>query len=261
MRSISSIVIWAGIILLVLIWLPLLFICRLFDRNPVRYRTGRLFRKLGLAISKVNPNWHVEIEGHKAVDDRNPYVVVSNHLSNADIPVISNLPWELKWVAKKELFDLPVLGWMMKLAGDISVNRRSTARKIGMFKRCKFYLDRDVSVMFFPEGTRSRSGKLNRFALGAFDLAIREKIPVLPLVIDGTQGCLPKESWRFEPDVFVKLKVLEPVETKDLDPEDAPQLMNTVRNAIAAQLSQWRELPVSEIDATFPRQVSQESGA
>jgi 1-acyl-sn-glycerol-3-phosphate acyltransferase len=249
MQYVTSVLIWSGVILLILFWLPLLAAVRIFDRDPALYRTGRVFRKLGYAISRVNPNWNVHIEGHEKIDDRHPYVVVSNHLSNADIPVISNLPWELKWVAKKELFGIPFVGWMMSLAGDISVDRSVTASKIGVFKKCKFYLDRNVSVMFFPEGTRSRSGNLNRFSAGAFDLAIRENIPVLPLVLDGTQGCLPKQSWKFEPDVYVKLKVLDPIETSNLEKEDSRELMDTVRKSIARQLSEWRNKPLEEVDA------------
>lgn len=260
MRYITSVLIWAGIFLLVIVWLPSLFLVRMFDRDPVRYRTGSFFRKLGLAISKINPNWRISIEGHEKINDRNPYIIVSNHLSNADIPVLSNLPWEMKWVAKKELFDLPILGWMMRLAGDIPVDRTSVNKSISVLKLCTYYLDRDVSVMFFPEGTRSKSGKLNRFATGAFDLAIREKKPILPIAIDGTQGCLPKKSWTFQPDVFVKLKVLEPVETTNLEPEDIPDLLNTIRGVIALQLSQWRNQPISEIDAMYRGQPDGDYG-
>lgn len=254
MQYITSVLIWTGIVLLIFIWLPLLFFSRIFDRDPVKYRTGHLFRKMGLAISRINPNWQVTIDGHEKINDRNPYVVVSNHLSNADIPLISNLPWEMKWVAKKQLFNLPFLGWMMRLAGDIPVDRLSSNKKIAVFKKCKFYLDRNVSVIFFPEGTRSRTGKLNRFALGAFDLAIREKKPILPLALDGTQDCLPKQTWRFQPDVYIKLKVLDPIETTNLEPEDAPELLKTVRDAIALQLSEWRQEPTSEVDAMYRNQ-------
>ncbi|WP_069131035.1 lysophospholipid acyltransferase family protein [Rhodohalobacter halophilus] len=240
MQRIKSLLIWAGIVLLILFWLPLLAIIRLFDRDPVRYRTGKWFRKLGYFISKVNPNWNVAIEGGDDIDDRHPYVMVSNHLSNADIPVISNLPWEMKWVAKKELFSLPVAGWMMKMAGDISVDRSSSNKRIGVFKRCKYYLDRNISVIFFPEGTRSRTGTINRFAPGAFDLAIREQVPILPIALDGTQGCLPKKSWVFKPDVYVKMKILDPISTEGLTKEDANELRDRVRYAIADQVAEWR---------------------
>jgi 1-acyl-sn-glycerol-3-phosphate acyltransferase len=251
MQRIKSVIIWAAIITLIVLWLPLLAIRRLFDRDPSLYKTGRLFRKLGYFISKLNPNWKVSIEGRTDLDDRHPYIVVSNHLSNADIPVISNLPWEMKWVAKKELFELPVAGWMMTMAGDISVDRSSTAKKVGVFKKCKRVLDQKVSVMFFPEGTRSRSGKLNKFAPGAFDLAIREQLPVVPIVLDGTQGCLPKKTWVFERDVYVKMKILDPVETAGLSKDQGEELMHEVRSRIARQLAEWRQIPVEEVDSTL----------
>ena len=249
MQKVSSVLTWAGIVLLVLIWVPLLAVCRLFDRDPVRYKTGFLFRKLGLAITKINPNWTIILENYDQIDHRKPYIMVSNHLSNADIPVISNLPWEMKWIAKKELFEMPVLGWLLKFAGDIAVDRSSSNKRAAIFQRCKYYLDRNVSVIFFPEGTRSRSGKLNKFAIGAFDLAIKEKIPVLPIVLDGTQECLPKKSWMFDQNVFVKLKVLEPVSTDHYEPNQNYELMNNVRSMIAEQLSEWREQPISEVDS------------
>ena len=238
--------------LLVILWLPAMAVIRLFDRDPVRYSTGRFFRRLGSAISRVNPNWKITIEGEEDIDGRHPYIVVCNHLSNADIPLISNLPWEMKWVAKKELFELPFLGWMMKMAKDISVDRSSSNKRIGVFKSCSFYLNNNCSVMFFPEGTRSRDGRMKRFSLGAFDLAIQKNIPILPLVIDGTQDCLPKKDWVFTTDAYVTLKVLEPIKTDHLNEDDCIELMEKVRGEMLAQLSAWREQPLSAIDATIP---------
>ena len=250
MSRVKSVLIWAGIVALVFIWLPLMAIVWLFDRDPARYRTGRAFRKLGYAISKINPNWNINIDqGYLSFNDRTPFVMVSNHLSNADIPVISNLPWEMKWIAKKELFELPGLGWMLKLAGDIPVDRKSSNKRIAVFKSCSNYLKKNVSVIFFPEGTRSRDGRLNKFAVGAFDLAIREGVNVLPIVVDGTQSCLPKKSWLFEPEVYVKLKVLDPVDVSTFKAEESLALMNTVRDRIARQLAEWRGVSVSEVDA------------
>lgn len=251
-QKLFSVLIWAGIVLLVIFWLPAMAVIRLFDRDPVRYSTGRFFRRLGSAISRVNPNWKITIEGEKDIDGRHPYIVVCNHLSNADIPLISNLPWEMKWVAKKELFELPFLGWMMKMAQDISVDRSSSNKRIGVFKSCSFYLNHNCSVMFFPEGTRSRDGRMKRFSLGAFDLAIKKNIPILPLVIDGTQDCLPKKDWVFTTDAYVTLKVLDPIITDNLNEDDSIELMEHVRGKMLTQLSAWREQPLSAIDATVP---------
>lgn len=247
MKHVKSFFIWAAIVSLIVFWVPLLAVRRLFDRDPAHYKTGKLFRRLGYFISRINPNWNIHIEGRTDLDDRHPYIFVSNHLSNADIPVISNLPWEMKWIAKKELFSLPFAGWMMRMSGDISVDRSSATKRVGVFLKCSKYLSRNISVMFFPEGTRSRTGKLNRFAPGAFDLAIREQVPVVPIVLDGTRECLPKNTWIFKPGVEVRVKILDPVPVEGLGEEEGKELMNRVHSLIAAQLSEWRNQPLDEV--------------
>ncbi|WP_185958206.1 lysophospholipid acyltransferase family protein [Fodinibius sediminis] len=234
--------------MLIIFWLPMLALRRFFDRDPAYYNTGKLFRNLGKAISRINPNWKIVISGETDIDDRRPYVMVCNHLSQADIPLISNLPWEMKWVAKKELFEVPVVGWMMRLAGDIAVDRRARNRRKSTFRQARYYLQRNCSVMFFPEGTRSRNGKLNRFTNGAFDLAIKEGVPILPMVIDGTQNTLPKRSWKFGEAKHIKLKILEPLDTADLGYGDIKKTSREVRSRIAHQLAEWRGKPVEEVD-------------
>lgn len=251
MQRVTSLFIWVAIALLIVCWLPLLSTLWLFDRDPFKYRTGRMFRRLGKMISRVNPNWHVEIESEETIDPRNPYVMVCNHLSNADIPVISNLPWEMKWVAKRELFKIPVVGWMMKLSGDIPVDRGGRKGQIEMVKRALHYLRNKTSVIFFPEGTRSVDGRLRRFSKGAFELAIREQVPILPMILDGTRDCLPKNSWIFEPNVHVRLKVLSPIETTGLNREDVERLMIQVRSRIVQSLSEYRNLPPKQVDGTL----------
>jgi 1-acyl-sn-glycerol-3-phosphate acyltransferase len=234
------------------IWFPMLAVRRLFDRDPALYKTGKFFRKLGKAASKVNPNWHVSIEGYEKINDREPYVMVCNHLSLADIPVISNLPWEMKWMVKKELFSLPFLGWMLKLGGDIPVDQRGR-KSIGALRKAVFYLQHRCSIMIFPEGTRSRSGKLNRFSKGAFEVAIQEQVPILPMVIDGTQTCLPRTTWKFNKKSNIHLKVLDPVPTTNFTTEQVDELANQVRTVLLQQLSEWRCLPICEVDAVVKR--------
>lgn len=248
LSRLKSLFIWLGIALLVLFWLPMLAIRRLVDRDPACYHTGKLFRNLGMVISRINPNWEITISGRTDIDDREPYVMVCNHLSQADIPLISNLPWEMKWVAKKELFEVPIVGWMMHLAGDISVDRSARNRREKTLEQARYYLDRKCSVIFFPEGTRSRNGKLNAFAHGAFELAISEDVSVLPMVIDGTQNTLPKRSWKFGVAKHIKLKILDPLNTTDLGRNDIKKLSKSVRSHMAHQLAEWRGKPIEEVD-------------
>lgn len=247
MNTVRSALTWAAIAGLVLAWLPLLAVVRVFDRDPAHYATGRLFRTLGLLITRVNPAWRVERTGRLPANPRHPYVVVSNHQSSADVPVISTLPWEMKWVAKAVLFRLPVVGWLMRLAGDIPVERGDAASRARVLARAQQYLERRCSVMFMPEGTRAKDGRVRAFQDGAFRLAIEAGVPVLPLAVDGTADALPKHGWKFGP-VRCRLHVLDPIPTEGLALSDAPALRERVRQAILAQIAAWRGVSREVVD-------------
>jgi 1-acyl-sn-glycerol-3-phosphate acyltransferase len=251
---IRSFITWFTTAILILAWLPLLAIRRLFDRDPVLYRTGFLFRKLGKALTKVNPAWRLHISGEMISDPRHPYVVVSNHQSLADIPLISNLPWEMKWMGKKELFKLPIIGWMMSLSGDISVDRKNARSGAQAIIKAQRYLEQKCSVIIFPEGTRTLDGRVRQFTDGAFHLAIRAKVPVLPVVIEGSRDCIPKNSWKFGKPSDIYLKILPPIETASLGIEDVQALRDRVRAAIMEQITEWRSVPVEAVDGLAPLQ-------
>ncbi|MER3525267.1 MAG: 1-acyl-sn-glycerol-3-phosphate acyltransferase [Ignavibacteria bacterium] len=249
MSALRSMWIWFVSVELILAWLPLLTLVRLFDRDPVRYRTGRWFRRLGIAMTKMNPSWRLHISGVTIHDPRRPYVVVSNHQSHADIPLISHLPWEMKWLAKVELFRLPVVGWMLRLAGDIPIDRQDRRQGVAVLARAAHYLRHRCSVMFFPEGTRSPDGRVHRFNEGAFRLAIKCGVPILPLAVDGSRDCLPKHSWKFGRPTDIFLEVLPPVETTGWDVADTARLCEEVRQMIIRQLAAWRNVPPPIVDA------------
>jgi len=247
--SIRSLWIWTAIIVLIVLWLPLVAVVRLFDRDPAQYHTGRWFRRLGATMTRVNPTWNITVGGEHIENPRTPYVVVSNHQSNADIPVISRLPWEMKWVAKAELFKVPFVGWMMRMASDMPVNRGAKASRAKVLVYARGYLQKRCSVMFFPEGTRSRDGRVYDFNDGAFLLAIKEQVPVLPLVIDGTINALPKHDWKYGETQTIRLEVLPPVSTEGLKAGDTQVLRARVRDQIIARLATWRGVPITEVDA------------
>jgi len=243
-----SVWIWVAVSVLIVCWFPLLVLIRLTDRDPVRYRTGRWFRRLGVAMTRVNPFLHLEISGYTVQDPRRPYVVVSNHQSLADIPLISHLPWEMKWVGKKELFRVPFAGWMMRLAGDIPLDRGDPRSGAKVLLQAASVLKQRCSVIFFPEGTRSPDARIGRFSDGAFHLALRSGVPILPLVVDGSHGCLPKNSWLFTDVHRVRLLVLPPVETEGMSREDAPRLRAKVRGMIIDHLAYLRGTDAAEVD-------------
>jgi 1-acyl-sn-glycerol-3-phosphate acyltransferase len=241
---------WFAIGVLLLLWLPIMAVARLVDRDPARYYAGLTLRWLGRSMTYVNPFWDIEIEGPYPENPRNPYVVVSNHFSQADPPIIARVPWEMKWVAKKALFDLPVAGWLLRLSGDIPVDRTDKRSRARVLERATFYLERACSVMFFPEGTRSRDGRVRRFSDGAFRLAIKQDVPVLPLAVDGTHEALPKHSIWFNPDVeTIRVKVLDPVDTDAYGLGQTRELQRRVRARIVEQIATWRGVPLAEADA------------
>ncbi len=202
-----------------------------FDRD--RYIAGRTFRLVGASTVFLNPLWKFSTDGIRIRDPRRPYVAVSNHESYADIFLISHLPWEMKWLGKEQLFKIPFLGWMMWLAGDIPVRRGTRESIVAAMNDCRDKLTHRLSVMIFPEGTRSPDGELLPFKDGAFRLAIENNIPILPIVVAGTRRAMAKHTFQFQKTRAI-CRVLEPIETTGLTLADLTTLKNRTRDAIAA---------------------------
>ncbi len=233
MRSVISWVIWGGIGLVALLWLPLLAVIFAVTApfDPGRYTVGRWFRRAGVAAVRLIPFWHFETRGVDIRDPRRPYVAVANHESYADVFLISHLPWEMKWLSKEAIFRIPVMGWMMRMAGDIPVERGSLRSRAGALEQIGDRLDKRVSVMVLPEGTRSRTGALLPFHDGAFRVAVDRQVPILPIAVAGTRDAMAKHSMRFNRARAI-VRVLEPVPTAGLGPADVGQLRDHVRDLI-----------------------------
>ena len=202
-----------------------------FDRS--RYYAGRTFRIVGATTVRLNPLWSFSTDGVRIRDPRRPYVAVSNHESYADIFLISHLPWEMKWLGKEQLFKIPFLGWMMWLAGDIPVKRGTRESIVAAMNGCRDKLTQRLSVMIFPEGTRTPDGELLPFKDGAFRLAIENHAPILPIVVAGTRRAMAKHTFQFQKTRAI-CRVLEPIETAGLTLADLPSLKERTRAAIAA---------------------------
>ena len=234
-RTVFSIWSWFVLGVIVIVWTPMVAITRLvtmpFDRGA--YAAGYLFRKLTVVHQKLTPLWTFRTSGTLPSDMRHPYVVVSNHESFVDILLISHLPTEMKWMSKVEILRIPLVGWMMRLARDIPLTRGDSGSRSAALVASRERLDSKVSVMIFPEGTRSKTGELRDFHAGAFKLAIDAQVPILPLAVWGTRDALRKHDWRLG-YANAEVRVLEPVDTEGMTVDDLDTLRSKVRSMIAA---------------------------
>ena len=220
-------------VLIIVLGLPVLALLVLvtvpFDRT--RRIPGLFLRRLGSTPTYVFPFWHIRIEGEQP--STGAYVCVSNHQSFLDIFGMARQRREMKWIAKEEIFKLPLFGHYFRLSGDIPVNRGDRESGGAALTKARWYLDHGMPVMIFPEGTRSRDGKMGAFKPGAFRLAIEAQVPILPVAVTGSAYGMPKGSPWIRP-TLVLVRVLEPIETKGMTGADVVRLMATARERIAA---------------------------
>jgi 1-acyl-sn-glycerol-3-phosphate acyltransferase len=154
------------------------------------------------------PAWKVSIIGRKKIDAQKTYVIVSNHQSQLDILVSFGLFFPFKWVSKAEIFRVPFIGWNMMLNGYIKIKRGDKQSIRKMIDACEKSIAGGSSVFFFPEGTRSKTGQIRPFKIGAFTLAHKMKVPILAIAINGTKDALPKHSLNFHGSHYIKLNVI-----------------------------------------------------
>jgi 1-acyl-sn-glycerol-3-phosphate acyltransferase len=234
-RTIFSIWSWFALGLIILVWTPTVAVVRLvtmpFDKGA--YAAGYLFRKLTVVHERLTPLWKFRTSGTLPDDMRRPYVVVSNHESFVDILLISHLPTEMKWMSKIELFRIPLAGWMMWLSRDIPLERGDATSTAKALDAARERLATKVSVMIFPEGTRSKTGELRPFKTGAFRLAIEAQVPILPLAVYGTRDALRKHDWRLGYSE-AEVRVLDPISTEGMTMDDVSALSDRVRDVIVA---------------------------
>jgi len=171
----------------------------------------------------INPFWKITIEGKEKIDKSKIYVIISNHQSEFDIPLASFLHIHFKWVSKAEVFKVPIIGWNMWLNNYIKLVRGNKRSVVKMVKDCGETINNGSSVYIFPEGTRSETGKLRRFMPGAFVIAKRNKVGILPLVINGTKEIMPKGSLKLNYKANISLKILDEIpynEIKNCEPDE-----------------------------------------
>jgi 1-acyl-sn-glycerol-3-phosphate acyltransferase len=201
------------------------------------HRSGKLFHALAkfhargvLAVCGVK----VTVEGSDNVDFSRSYVYVANHASMFDIPaVIAGIPDQIRIVYKKELERIPIFGWGLKYGKTyIGINRGKGPDAVRSLENAANKIQTGASVLLFAEGTRTSDGKLQPFKRGAFNLAVKARVPIIPLTINGSYYVLPRRSWRINPNI-ITLVLGRPIEPLSDNSKIAElQLMENVRKVI-----------------------------
>jgi 1-acyl-sn-glycerol-3-phosphate acyltransferase len=238
----KSIVIWLIGLAFILLFFPVTLVIWIlflpFDRE--RRIVHWLLVYQALMISLIIPIWRVRIEGREKAVPGTTYVIISNHQSILDILFLNCLRYRFKWISKKEVYNYPLLGQYLKMADYITVDRSDAESKRIMLLDSYNSLVNGVSIMIFPEGTRTPDGEIKFFKRGAFQLAISAKKPILPVIIDGSGSVLPKHGLVFKGFHKILIRVLDPVSPENFGTEECEKLAMKFQEMMAAELKRFR---------------------
>ena len=245
-----TVFVWFSIVLATLVLGFLAFVTYPFDPSGrIVHHYARLWGKVALLANRVS----VRIEGLERVREKGPYIFMSNHQGSYDIfALLGCLPFQFRWLAKKELFSIPFFGWTMAAAGYISIDREGSRETVEAMNEAARKIREGMSVVIFPEGSRSPNGSIQPFRKGGFTLAIKSQVPIVPIAIAGSWEIMPKDTWRLAAG-NIRMRIGDPVETRQYSLRERKILMEKVNAAILSNfrtISQdkdgeqlWQEIP------------------
>jgi 1-acyl-sn-glycerol-3-phosphate acyltransferase len=233
----KTVVIIFGTVLATLLFAPMAIVVSLWDGSGnLSHRVARLWGGWILGISGIR----VKVRGMHHIEPRRSYIYMSNHQSNFDVPVLlAQLPVQFRWLAKAELFRIPVFGLAMRRVGYISIDRSDRRLAFASLRQAAQTIRSGVSVLIFPEGTRSRDGRMRSFKKGGFVMAIDAGVPIVPVTVHGTWDIMPKDRWRIVPGT-VGIEIGAPIETRGYTRQAKQALMQRVHAAIQKPLEAGR---------------------
>ncbi len=195
--------------------------------------SSRVFATLWARLNTAVTLMKVTVEGKERLKENQSYVLAANHLSLVDIYVLYGFTGlDIKWVMKQELRKVPILGLACEMMGHIYVDRSNTEAALASIQKAREKIKNGMCVVFFPEGTRSRTNELRRFKKGAFRMAQDLSIPVVPVSIHDTNKILPSDTLDWRPGE-VKLVFHDPIEVEG---SDINAITNQTREVIVAAL-------------------------
>ncbi len=240
MRTLFSIFIWIYWTLCIVTFFVIVSLLYLFTFPFDRFNQipNRTLKGLARSMLAVNPGWDFIVEGAEADKVTKPTIVIANHQSFLDLPLFYLLPWSMKWVAKKSLFKIPILGWIIFMTGQIAIERYS----LKSLKKLDYLvqpIQNGIPGMIFPEGTRTEDGNLKAFKNGAFLMAKRYNFNLLPIVHNGGYEAMPSGSWRIDPRQTFKISVLDPIDPQEF--ENTEEIKETAYLKIERELERLRK--------------------
>lgn len=233
-KILLSLLIWLYISLLtIILYLVMLFCAVIFSPfDKKRTIAHRQCFWWSSAVIALNPYWKLKVSGLNNIDKNRTYIIIANHKSLGDIVLVYQTKMQFKWVAKNDLFKIPFIGWSLSLARHIKLERGNFGSIKKVYREAAEWLRGGMSILFFPEGTRSETSKMGDFQNGAFKLAIKEHVPILPIILEGTGTAIPKGSWIFSARTSAKLNILPAIETSGYQPADFAKLRDLARLAL-----------------------------
>lgn len=226
---VRTIFVWSCIVMATLILGVLVLITYPFDRKGrIGHGCARLWGRIALLANGVK----VKVEGLEKIKGKGPFIFMSNHQGSYDIfALLGYLPFHFKWLAKKELFSIPFLGWTMSAAGYIRLDRQGTRETVEAMNQAAQRIRDGMSVVLFPEGSRSPDGLIQPFKKGGFTLAMKSKVPIVPLSIAGSREIMPKDRLTASAGE-IRIRVGDPIETEPYSIRDRTVLMERVSETI-----------------------------
>ena len=223
----------------------LIALCRIFKNENMLYSPVRFFVRLGLALVNVK----VEVKGIERLDPNQTYIFTPNHQSLIEVPLfVTYLGCNPAYLGKKEVFKYPIFGYGIRLVGVVPVDRSNSPAAVESAKLATENLKRGKSYVVYPEGTRSKDGRLLPFKKGAFMMAIDAGVPVVPISVSGATQIMPKAEVKIFPST-VRLTIHEPIDTKGYTKENIAELMRLTQAKILSALS------ADELPTTIPEPV------
>jgi len=220
---------WASIATIIL-GIPIT-VAGLFSRTGnLAFSISKLWAYTMLAVSFVR----TEIKNKDKILKGKSYIIISNHQSLCDIIVlVTTLGIQYRWFIKKEILKTPIFGYALYASRNIFIDRSNTARAIESINKGIDRLPKDVSIMVFPEGTRSPDGQIHEFKKGGFVTAVRRKIPILPVTVNGSRRVLPKKSLTLKPGK-IQVVIGDPIDTSGYTTDTVQKLIDKTRQTIIA---------------------------